>query len=149
MGEGVSSTAGLFSSTVGTMGLAGAGLNAAGATTAGGWLVSSATAAGPAAAVAGAGAGGYAAGRLLDAGVGGLMNLTGASGALDRARGISRPAGQQGNYSLSGMSGDIAAAADRGAVSVLRRFNLLDTSRPEYTQTLGWRLGELLPSWMQ
>jgi len=164
IGEGGSSAAGLFSSSVGTASLAGAGLNALGASsalggtalggtlsTAGGALSTATGAAGlgPAAAVAGAGAGGYALGRLADEAAGGLMNVTGASDAIDRSRGISRPEGQHGDYSISGMTADHATSIDQGAISLLRSAGVLDESKPAYTQTLGWQLAELLPSWLQ
>lgn len=140
---------GMGSSAVATTGLLGSGLTAAGATGAGGALTGAAAAAGPAAAVMGAGAGGYAAGRLLDEGVGGLMNLTGASDMLDSLRGVSRPEGQHGDYSLSGMGADAMTGMDEGAVAALRGLGILDESKPAYTQTLGWQLAEILPSWMQ
>jgi hypothetical protein len=149
IGDATSSAAGFFSSAVGTTALAGAGLEAAGATTLGGTLSAGAAGFGPAAAVAGSGAGGYAAGRLIDEGVGGLMNLTGASGALDRWRGITRPEGQHGDYSISGMGADVATTLDQGFTSMMRYTGAYDESRPAYTQTLGWWLADKLPSWIQ
>ncbi|MBF2064572.1 MAG: DUF4157 domain-containing protein [Calothrix sp. C42_A2020_038] len=148
-GDAVSSAAGFFSSAVGTVGLAGAGLEALGATTVGGTLSAGAAGLGPAAAVAGAGAGGYAAGRLMDEGVAGLMNWTGASNALDRWRGISRPEEQHGDYSISGIGANLATSADQGFTSLMRGIGAYDESRPEYTQTLGWLLADNLPSWLQ
>ncbi len=148
-GDAVSSALGFFSSGVGTVALAGAGLEFAGATTVGGALTTGAAALGPAAAVAGSGAAGYAIGRLADEGVGGLMNITGASDAIDSWRGITRPSGQHGDYSISGLGAEGATALDQGAVSVLRSAGVLDESRPAYTQTLGWWLADHLPSWMQ
>ncbi|MEO1763518.1 MAG: DUF4157 domain-containing protein [Cyanobacteria bacterium J06629_18] len=152
VGDGISNAAGLFSSAVGTTALAGAGLKAfgattlggtlleaAGATTLGGTLSAGATTLGPAAALAGAGAGGYALGGLLDKGVGGLMNWTGASDAIDRSRGITRGQGETGDYSPSGMIGEGLAAADRGLSSLWA-----DKSKPAYTQTIGWKLADLL-----
>lgn len=148
-GDAVSSGAGFFSSAVGTVGLAGAGLEAAGATTVGGALSAGAAGLGPAAAVAGAGAGGYALGRLADEAVGGLMNLTGASNLIDSWRGISRPEGQHGDYSITGIGADLATGLDQGVVSLGRKIGLMDESKPEYTQTLGWWLADHLPAWMQ
>ncbi len=135
LGDVTSSSAGLFSSAVGTTGLAGTGLTALGATSAGGALTGAAAALGPAAAVAGAGAGGYALGTLLDKGVGWLgKKITGNEG---------------GDYSLSGMGASAMTSIDQTAVSALRNIGALDKSRPEYTQTLGWWLSEHLPSWLQ
>ncbi len=135
LGDVVSSSAGLFSSAVGTTGLAGAGLSAAGATGAGGALTGAAAALGPAAAVAGAGAGGYALGTLLDKGVGWLgKKITGNEG---------------GDYSLSGMGASAMTSMDQATTGLLRNIGVLDKSKPEYTQTLGWWLAEHLPSWMQ
>jgi hypothetical protein len=76
----------------------------------------------------------------LDKGVGALMNATGLSDTIDSMRGISRPEGQHGDYSLSGMGADIMTAADQGVTGVLRDVGILDSSKPEYTQTLGWQL---------
>jgi len=79
----------------------------------------------PAAAVAGAGAGGYALGRLLDQGVGALGSaITGDS---------------QGDYSLSGGLASLMTSADQGISGLFA-----DPDRPAYTQTLGWKLGEWL-----
>ena len=104
---------------------------------------------GSAGAVAGAGAAGYGIGRLLDEGFGGLMNITGASAAIDEARGVSRPKGQSGDYSLSGIGGDLAYAADSAVTGGLRSLGVFDEDEPAYTQTLGWQLAEILPSWLQ
>ena len=73
-----------------------------------------------------------------------LMDATGASDGLDSLRGIRRGAGETGDYSISGMLGEGAAALDRGVSSLWA-----DESEPAYTQTLGWKLAEILPSWMQ
>ena len=79
----------------------------------------------PAAAVAGAGAGGYALGRLLDQGVGALGSaITG---------------DDQGDYSLSGGLASLMTSADQGISGLFA-----DPDRPAYTQTLGWKLGEWL-----
>ncbi|MEC4686088.1 MAG: SpvB/TcaC N-terminal domain-containing protein [Nitrospirota bacterium] len=148
-GNIISNSAGLFSSGVGTIALTGSGLTALGATSTGAAVTGSVAALGPAAAVAGAGAGGYALGRLGDEAVGGLMDLTGASDLIDSARGIRRPEGQHGDYSISGMGADAATLADQGVTSVMRNIGVFDESRPAYTQTLGWRLANILPSWLQ
>ena len=140
----VTNTLGLFSSGVGTMGLAGSGLTAAGATGAGGALTGAAAAAGPAAAVAGSAAGGYALGRALDNVVGWGLGKTGLGNVFDRWEGVERAPGQSRDVSLSGMGGDAMYAIDRGVSSLWR-----DESKPEYTQTLGWKLAEALPSWLQ
>ncbi|MCJ7736081.1 MAG: DUF4157 domain-containing protein [Anaerolineae bacterium] len=100
---------GAFSGGVGTAGLLGLGTASLG----------------PAAAVAGAGAGGYALGRLLDDGIGSLGSaITGDS---------------QGDYSASGGLASAMGWADRGISGLFA-----DPDRPAYTQTLGWKLGELL-----
>jgi hypothetical protein len=104
---------------------------------------------GSAGAVIGAGLAGYGAGRVLDEGVGGLMNVTGLSDYLDERKGISRPEGQHGDYSLSGMMGEGMAAQDRLFTQAMRSVGAYDESKPEYTQTIGWQLAEILPSWMQ
>lgn len=80
----------------------------------------SAAALAPVAAVTGAAAGGYALGQFADEQL----------GISDRLS--------------SGM-----VAADGLATSGLRMIGAYDESRPAYTQTLGYRLGEVLPSWMQ
>ncbi len=80
---------------------------------------------GPAAAVAGAGAGGYALGRLLDEGVGAIGSaVTGDT---------------QGDYSISGGLASGMTSLDQ-TVSGL----WADPNEPAYTQTLGWKLGEWL-----
>jgi hypothetical protein len=80
---------------------------------------------GPAAAVAGAGAGGYALGRLLDEGVGSIgQAITGDT---------------QGDYTISGGLASLMTSADRSISSLWA-----DPDRPAYTQTLGWKLGEWL-----
>ena len=79
----------------------------------------------PAAAVAGAGAGGYALGRLLDQGVG--------------AVGSAITGDDQGDYSLSGGLASLMTSADQGISGLFA-----DPDRPAYTQTLGWKLGEWL-----
>ena len=149
IGDAGSSAAGFFSSSVGTVALAGAGLEAVGATSVGGALTTGAATLGPAAAVAAAGAGGYALGRLGDQAIGDLMNKTGLSDALDRARGIRRGEGERGDYSLSGMGSDVAMAADQAFAAGLRSIGLYDESKSAHTQTLAWRLAEILPSWLQ
>jgi hypothetical protein len=147
-GDALAATAGLFSSSVGTGALAGAGLNAVGATAAGGALSTGMAALSSAAALAGAGAGGYELGQLGDKAIGYLANVTGASDAIDKARGIRRNAGEHGDYSLSGIGAASATALDRTVTSGLRSVGVLDERKPEYTQTLGWQLAELLPSWL-
>jgi hypothetical protein len=104
---------------------------------------------GSAGAVVGSGLAGWTIGRLLDEGVGGAMNATGASDAIDSLRDISRGEGQHGDYSISGMGADVMTAGDQMATGFLRSVGAYDESAPEYTQTLGWRLAEALPSWMQ
>jgi len=79
----------------------------------------------PAAAVAGAGAGGYALGRLLDEGVGSLgQAITG---------------DDQGDYTISGGIADRMTSMDQAVSSVFA-----DPDEPAYTQTLGWKLAEWL-----
>ena len=107
--ESLVNAAGAFSGGVGTaslLGLGTASLN-------------------PAGAVAGSFAGGYAAGRLLDEGVGWLgRRITG---------------NENEDYTLSGMLAGGMTRADRAISSLWR-----DESRPAYTQTIGWKLGEWL-----
>jgi len=80
---------------------------------------------GPAAAVAGAGAGGYALGRLLDEGVGDLgQAITG---------------DDQGDYTISGGMASGMTALDQSISGLFA-----DPDQPAYTQTLGWKLGEWL-----
>jgi hypothetical protein len=80
---------------------------------------------GPAAAVAGAGAGGYALGRLMDEGVGALGSwITG---------------DEQGDYTISGGMASGMTALDQSLTSLWA-----DPDKPAYTQTLGWKLAEWL-----
>lgn len=99
--------------------------------------------------VAAAGLAGYGAGRLLDEGIGGLMNITGFSDYADQQQGITRPEGQHGDYSLSGMMAENALRQDQAFTGAMRSLGVYDESAPEYTQTLGWQLAEILPSWLQ
>jgi hypothetical protein len=99
--------------------------------------------------VAAAGLAGYGVGRLLDEGVGGLMNITGASDYLDEQRGVTRGEGEHGDYSISGMMADSMMAQDQAFTGLMRSVGAYDESAPEYTQTLGWQLAEILPSWLQ
>jgi hypothetical protein len=83
------------------------------------------TALAPAAAVAGAAAGGYSLGRLLDEGAGSLGSaITGDS---------------EGDYTISGMMADRWTMYDQAISSVFA-----DPDEPAYTQTLGWKLNEWL-----
>jgi len=100
---------GAFSGGVGTAGLLGA----------------STASLGPAAAVAGAGAGGYALGRLLDEGVGDLGQLI--------------TGDDQGDYTISGGMASGMTALDQSISGLFA-----DPDKPAYTQTLGWKLGEWL-----
>ncbi len=129
------------------------GMSAGTALTGGGAGLGTAAGAGAAASSAGAvalaGAAGYGLGRLLDRGVGGLMDVTGAGGLIDDLRGISRPEGQTGDYSLSGMGADIMTGLDQSFTGAMRGLGVYDEDRPAYTQSIGWRLAEILPSWMQ
>jgi len=115
---------------IGTGGAAGAGLATAGA-------------------VVGSFAAGLGIGRLLDWGSGKVMGLTGVADAIDSARGIRRGEGQTGDYSISGVGALVATGIDKAATSALRAVGAFDESKPAYTQTLGWRLAEVLPSWLQ
>ncbi len=142
-------TAGYVSGGITTYGLAGGLLSKLGLAKLGGGMTAGAAALAPVAKVAGAGAAGYAAGRLMDNAVGWGMNKTGAGGLIDRLRGIQRPEGQHGDYSISGMGGDLMYGFDSMNTRAMRRLGVLDESKPEYTQTLGWKLAEILPRWMQ
>ncbi len=115
----------------------------------GGLAAAGGTALSTAGAVAGAGAAGYGIGRLLDEGFGGLMNITGASDLIDGWRGISRPESEDGDYSLSGLHAGNLTVMDRAVTQGLRSIGVFDEERPAYQQTLGWRLAEILPSWLQ
>ena len=132
-------------------GTAGTGATAlgSGALGAGGAWGSLGAGLGSAGAVVGSGLAGYAIGRGLDEGVGALMNWTGASDWLDELQGISRPAGQHGDYSISGMGSSLMLAQDEAFTGAMRSLGVYDESRPAYTQTIGWQLAEILPSWMQ
>jgi hypothetical protein len=149
IGDAGSAAAGLFSSSVGTVALAGAGFEAAGVTTLGGTLTTAAAGLGPAAALAGAGAGGFAVGRLGDQAIGYVMNKSGLSDALDRWGGIRRGAGEHGDYSFTGMVADYATTFDRDFTAGMRVIGLYDESRPAGTQTIGRWLVDILPSWLQ
>jgi hypothetical protein len=100
---------GAFSGGVGTAGLLGA----------------STASLGPAAAVAGAAAGGYSLGRLLDEGVGAI--------------GSAVTGDEQGDYTISGGLASGMTAADQALTSLWA-----DPDEPAYTQTLGWKLAEWL-----
>ena len=145
IGDVGSSAAGLFSSSVGTVALAGAGLKAAGATTVGEVVTTGIARLSPAAAVAGAGAGGYALGRLGDEAVGGLMNRSGASDVLDRWRGVK---GERGDYSISGVAAETGVTVDRAFTSFGRWTGLYNESKPAHTQTVGWHLGSAM-GWLR
>lgn len=80
---------------------------------------------GPAAAVAGAGAGGYALGTLIDQGFG--------------AAGRAITGNSQEDYTLSGLAASGMTAIDQSVSSLWA-----DPNEPAYTQTLGWKLGEWL-----
>ncbi|MGC9347765.1 MAG: DUF4157 domain-containing protein [Anaerolineae bacterium] len=84
-----------------------------------------ATALGSLGAVLGAGAAGYGAGRALDEGV----------GALGRAI----TGDEQGDYTISGGLAGGMTALDQALTPLWA-----DENEPEYTQTLGWKLGEWL-----
>jgi hypothetical protein len=94
-----------------------------------------AAALGPAAAVIGAGLGGIAAGIGLDHGVDWIGDqITG---------------NEQGDHSISGGIASVMTSVDQAGTGLLRSVGALDESKPEYTQTLGWQLAEMLPSWLQ
>jgi hypothetical protein len=135
--SGLASTAGLFgvgsgvgaSTAMSAAGLAEAGL-ATGAV--GGTLGAGLAAGGQ---VIGAGLAGYGAGRLLDNGVDWLGDaITG---------------NEEADHSISGTLADGMVGMDQLAVQGLRGLGVLDNNAPAYTQTLGWQLAEILPSWMQ
>jgi hypothetical protein len=104
---------------------------------------------GSAGAVIGAGLAGYGLGTALDEGSGWVANETGFSGWMDDLQGIRRPEGQHGDYSLSGLGSMSLMGWDRMITEGRRDLGLVDESKPEYTQTVGWWLAENLPSWMQ
>jgi Domain of unknown function (DUF4157) len=116
LGEGALLTTGASSALTG--GAAGLG-SAAG-------LGTAATAGG---AVLASGAAGWMAGRALDKGVDWLGDKI--SGKPDA------------DHSISGALGDGMTAVDQGATSLLRNIGVLDESKPEYTQTLGWKLANM------
>ena len=95
----------------------------------GGVGLEGAAALGPYAAVAGAGLAGWEAGRGLDAGVNWLgQKITG---------------DEKGDYSISGGLASLMTGADNMGTEALRSIGVLDESKPEYTQTLGWKLASL------
>ena len=121
---------------------------------------------GPAGAVIGAGAAGVATGIALDQVTGKVMRGTGAGGWMDRhidaaldftgagavmdsVGGGSSAAGSRGDYTISDMMARGMTGADQLVTAGMRGAGLVDETRPAYTQTLGWRLAEALPSWMQ
>jgi hypothetical protein len=151
----------LLTTEVGALGGAIAGAGAAGGTAAA--LGTAATVGG---AVLGAGAAGVGAGIALDQGTGKLMRGTGLSGVMDRSidsalnftglggvmdsvGGGSAAAGSRGDYTISDMLARGMTGVDQLATAGMRAVGGYDESRPAYTQTLGWRLAEVLPSWMQ
>jgi hypothetical protein len=85
----------------------------------------------------------------MDEGVGGLGNITGASELFDSWRGIRRPESQYGDYSISGLNALTMTSTDELLTSGMRWAGVYDESRPAYTQTIGWKLAEILPSWLQ
>jgi len=101
---------------------------------------------------------------LLSAGIGTAATFAGEGTAISAAAGVATPAAAvlgaaAGGYALGqfadehlGISDGISdgmVAVDNVATSALRWAGAYDESRPAYTQTLGYRLGEVLPSWMQ
>jgi hypothetical protein len=126
---------GMFSSATTLAGLVGALPTVAGSTSVGAIGAAGAgsvTAAGGA--VAGAGLAGYGAGRLLDWGAGKVGEQFGRA---------------PGETELSSLGAAGMTAVDQGTTALLRKAGIFDESRPAYTQTLGWRLAEVLPSWLQ
>ncbi|HYM49494.1 MAG TPA: DUF4157 domain-containing protein [Candidatus Limnocylindrales bacterium] len=83
---------------------------------------------GPGAAVAGSFFGGWELGKGLDS----LSNYVGQKVTGNKGK----------DYSLSGMSADYMVGQDQAFTSAMRGLGLYDKSKPEYTQTLGWKLGE-------
>ena len=88
------------------------------------------TALGSAGAVLGAGLAGWGAGRGLD----NLVDWIGDEVSGD----------EQADHSISGGLADVMTSVDQIVSSLWA-----DESKPAYTQTLGWKLAEILPSWMQ
>lgn len=137
------------SSTLAGAGTAGSAV-AGGLTSTGTALSGAAAAAAPAAAVAGAAAGGYAVGTAIDQGFGWLMDATGMSERWDEEAGITRErGGEGGDYTLSGLGSGWLTNLDRDRVERLRARGELNEDTPAYQQTLGWRLAQVLPSWLQ
>lgn len=123
-GDAAASALGFASSAIGTVGLAGSGLSAAGATSVGGALTTATGAAGlgPAAAVMGAGAGGYALGRLLDQGVDWVGDTVSGN--------------EQADHSISGALGDGLWSLDKMLSGA--------ESDDDYRSTFGYRLSQWL-----
>ena len=94
--------------------------------------------AGAIAPLAAAGAAGIGTGLGIQYGSRWLMNETGISDQIDAWRGISRPAGEHGEYGVGDLLGYGMSAADNAVSSVFA-----DPSKPAYTQTLGWKLANL------
>jgi hypothetical protein len=85
---------------------------------------------GPVGAVIGAGIAGFEGGRLLDKGVDWVGDMISGD--------------ENADHSLSGMGADAMVAADQAVSSLWA-----DPDKPAYTQTIGWQLAEMLPSWLQ
>lgn len=137
---GIGALMGLLPSIGGAAGLGGATLGGAGssgllATGAGAGFGAGATLAASGAAVAGAGAAGYGIGRGLDMAADWVGDKISGNEAAD--------------HSISGMAAADATQRDRSFTRMMRSAGVYDSSAPEYTQTIGWRLAEALPSWMQ
>lgn len=144
--SGLIGTLELGASGLGALGLTSTAAGGAGAAAGSGGLLASL---GPVGAALGSFAGGWTIGRGLDNASGWLSNQTGLSSFLDEQQGISRPNGQNGDYSLSGLGAMGLQAFDQHNTNMMRAAGLYDDDAPAYTQTLGWKLAEVLPSWMQ
>jgi len=116
--------------------------------------------------VTAAGLAGYGAGRLLDegtgmamreSGAGGLMDrgidaaldFTGLGGIMDSVGGGDAAAGNRGDYTISDIGARAMTGVDQLFTAGMRGVGAYDEDAPAYTQTLGWQLAEILPSWMQ
>jgi len=137
------------STALGTLGGAGAGSLAA----AGGQVL-------------GSGLAGYAAGRgidyltglamretglgeSLDEGIDSVLDYTGLGDVMESVGGPDAEAGNRGDYTLSGLGARMMTGADQLFTAGMRETGMVDEEEPAYTQTVGWQLAEMLPSWLQ
>jgi hypothetical protein len=104
------------------------------------------------AALAGGGGSGLAALGPGAAVAGSLLAGIGAGIGLDHLvdwAGDKISGNEDADHSISGGLASVMTGIDEGATGLLRDVGVLDADAPAYTQTLGWQLAEILPSWLQ